>query len=72
MGAVLSLVALLACFADPGFRPGVWGVVLFVGAMVVYFFLYSRHRLVARAPEEENALLTQALQEIAPAETLGK
>lgn len=72
VGAVLSLVALLACFADPGFRPGVWGVVLFVGAMVVYFFLYSRHRLVSRAPEEENALLTQALQEIAPPEMLGK
>lgn len=72
VGAILSLVALFACFADPGFRPGVWGVALFVGVMVVYFFLYSRYRLVSRAPEEENALLTRALQEIAPTETLGK
>ncbi|MCY7393602.1 MAG: ethanolamine permease [Leptolyngbyaceae cyanobacterium CAN_BIN12] len=64
VGAVLALIALLACFADPGYRPGVWGVAIFLGAMVVYFFLYSRHKLVARAPEEENALLTRALQEI--------
>ncbi len=72
IGALLAVIALFACFADPGYRPGVWGVALFVGAMVVYFFLYSRHRLVARAPEEENALLTQALHEIEPTETLGK
>lgn len=64
VGAVLSAIALFACFADPGYRPGVWGVAIFVGAMIVYFLLYSRQRLVARAPEEENALLAQALQEI--------
>lgn len=64
VGAVLALVALLACFADPGYRPGVWGVTIFVGVMVVYFLLYSRRRLIARAPEEENALLAQALREI--------
>lgn len=64
VGAVLALIALFACFADPGYRPGVWGVAIFVGAMIVYFFAYSRHRLVARAPEEENALLARALREI--------
>ncbi len=64
VGAVLALVALFACFADPGYRPGVWGVAIFVGAMIVYFFLYSRRRLVSRAPEEENALLARALREI--------
>lgn len=72
VGAVLSLIALLACFADPGYRPGVWGVAIFVGAMVVYFFLYSRRKLVARAPEEENALLTRALQEIEQPDVLSK
>jgi ethanolamine permease len=64
VGAGLSLMALVACFADPGYRPGVWGVAIFLAAMVVYFFLYSRRKLVSRAPEEENALLSRALQEI--------
>jgi ethanolamine permease len=72
VGGALSLMALLACFADPGYRPGVWGVAIFVAAMTLYFFLYSRHRLVARAPEEENALLSRALQEIDQPETLAK
>ncbi|MBD2035964.1 ethanolamine permease [Leptolyngbya sp. FACHB-321] len=64
IGAGLSLIALVACFADPGYRPGVWGVAIFLGAMILYFFLYSRRKLVSRAPEEENALLSYALQEI--------
>jgi ethanolamine permease len=72
VGAVLALVALLACFADPGYRPGVLGVAIFVGLMSIYFVAYSRKKLVARAPEEENALLTRALQEIDRPETLGK
>lgn len=70
LGAVLSLIALFACFAEPGYRPGVWGVALFLVVMIAYFFFYSRHRLVARAPEEENALLTQAMREIEHRETL--
>ena len=72
VGAVLALVALFACFADPGYRPGVWGVALFVGAMTLYFFLYSSKKLVSRAPEEENALLTRALREIEQPDTLPK
>lgn len=72
VGAALSLVALVACFADPGYRPGVWGVALFVGAMLVYFMLYSRRRLVAQAPEEENALLSRAMQEIEQPDVLPK
>jgi ethanolamine permease len=40
--------------------------------MSIYFVAYSRKKLVARAPEEENALLTRALQEIDRPETLGK
>jgi ethanolamine permease len=72
VGAILALVALFACFADPAFRPGVWGVVLFVGVMTVYYLLYSRKRLVAQAPEEENALLALAMGEIEQADTLAK
>lgn len=72
VGAVLALVALIACFADPGYRPGVWGVAVFVGLMTLYFFFYSSKKLVARAPEEENALLSRALQEIESTDTLPK
>jgi ethanolamine permease len=50
----------------------VWGVVLFVGVMTVYYLLYSRKRLVAQAPEEENALLALAMGEIEQADTLAK
>ncbi len=66
VGAVLSILALFACFSDPAYRPGVWGVAIFLGIAILYFLLYSRNKLVARAPEEENALLEKALQEIEP------
>lgn len=72
VGAALALVALFACFADPGYRPGVWGVAIFVGVMTIYFLAYSRKKLVSRAPEEENALLASALQELEQADTLPK
>lgn len=72
VGAGLSLMALVACFADPGYRPGVWGVAIFLAAMVLYFFLYSRRKLVSRAPEEENALLSSALQEIDQPDVLSR
>jgi ethanolamine permease len=68
VGTVLSVIALFACFSDPAYRPGVWGVALFLGLMLLYFFLYSRKKLVSRAPEEENALLVRALREIHQAE----
>jgi ethanolamine permease len=64
VGAVLSIVALFACFSDPAYRPGVWGVAVFLAAAIAYFLLYSRKKLVSRAPEEENALLAKALREI--------
>jgi ethanolamine permease len=31
---------------------------------IAYFFLYSRHHLVAQAPEEEVALLAEAAKEL--------
>jgi ethanolamine permease len=37
---------------------------IFLIVAVLYFVLYSRHKLVAQAPEEEDALLGRALKEI--------
>ncbi len=65
VGAVLSLTALGSTFTIADYRPAVVGVALFVMAGVVYFVLYSRHRLVAQAPEEENALIAEAESELA-------
>jgi ethanolamine permease len=56
VGAVLSLVALSACFAVKEYRPGVIGTAIFSIVCLVYYFAYSRNRLVAQAPEEEVAL----------------
>jgi ethanolamine permease len=65
VGALLSIIALFACFADASYRRGVWGVAIFVAVGIVFFFAYSRHRLVARAPEEEVALVAAAEKELA-------
>jgi ethanolamine permease len=64
IGLALSLVALLACFAEPAYRPGVLGTACFLAICLVYYFLYSRRRLVAQAPEEEVALISQAEAEL--------
>jgi ethanolamine permease len=65
LGALLAVVALFACFSVPIYRPGVGGVAIFLGAAILYFWCYSRHRLVAQAPEEESALLAEAQKELA-------
>jgi ethanolamine permease len=71
VGVVLSLIALAACLSVPDYRPGVWGTAVFLIVAIAYFLLYSRYRLVAQAPEEEVALLTQAQDELAsPSGTL--
>ncbi|MFO0944564.1 MAG: ethanolamine permease [Planctomycetota bacterium] len=64
-GMILSLLALAATFLDPALRPAVWGVTIFLAVAIAYFFLYSRNRLVAQAPEEEVALVAKAEQELA-------
>jgi ethanolamine permease len=64
VGLVLSLFALIACFSVPAYRPGVVGTAVFLVICVVYFLAYSRNRLVKRAPEEEDALVSRAIQEI--------
>lgn len=64
VGTVLALISLVATFAIPENRPGVWGTAIFVGLMYVYYLLYSRHHLVAQAPEEEIALMAEAQREL--------
>ncbi len=64
VGTVLSIFSLVATFAIPENRPGVWGTVIFVALMYVYYWLYSRHHLVAQAPEEEIALMISAEHEL--------
>lgn len=65
VGLILSIVALLATFANEDYRPAVWGTAIFVLVGIVYFFAYSRHHLIAQAPEEENALIAEAARELA-------
>jgi ethanolamine permease len=60
IGLLLSVIALVSTFLDKDYRPGVYGVAIFLGAGIIYFFIYSRHHLVAQAPEEEVALISQA------------
>lgn len=64
VGAVLAVLALLACFTNPDYRPGVYGVAVFLAANILYFALVSRFRLVAQAPEEEVALMAAAQEEL--------
>ncbi len=64
LGAALSIAALGATIYREDFRPGIYGVAAFLVLGMVYYLLYSRHRLVAQAPEEEVALLTQHLGEL--------
>ncbi len=65
VGTILSIIALLACLSIPDYRPGVWGTAVFLVVAVLYFWFYSRHHLVAEAPEEEVALIAEAQQELA-------
>jgi len=65
VGAALSVVALCATFAVEEYRPAVYATALFLLVGIVYFLVYSRHHLVAQAPEEENALIAEAESELA-------
>jgi ethanolamine permease len=67
LGAVLALAALAATFSSEAYRPAVISVAVFVAVAIAYFLLYSRHHLVAQAPEEEAALIAAAQMELAQA-----
>ncbi len=63
---VLSFAAIIAGFlVDPRV---LIGVAVFYGLMIAYFTLYSRHHLVAQAPEEEFAAIEKAESELGDAE----
>jgi len=64
VGTILSMMALAACFANADYRPGVYGVAFTLFIFILYFAFYSRHRLVAQAPEEEVALLSEVQKEL--------
>lgn len=65
VGTLLALMALAATLTVEEYRPAVIGVVAFLLIGIAYFALYSRSRLVAQAPEEENALIAEAERELA-------
>ena len=48
--ALLSIAALGATIYREDFRPGIYGVGTFLVLGMVYYLLYSRHKLVAQAP----------------------
>jgi ethanolamine permease len=72
LGAVVALaIAVVAGFAQiyyegkvAGARQGVLAVIGVLVVGFIYFWLYSRHRLVAEAPEEEFALIERAEAEL--------
>ncbi|WP_330960885.1 ethanolamine permease [Photobacterium sp. 53610] len=59
---VLSLVALASTFVV-SLQAALWSA-LFYAVMLTYFALYSRHRIVANAPEEEFELISSAESEL--------
>ena len=63
-GAVLAAVALAVTLWSEEFRLGIVGAGVFLFAAMVYYFAYSRHRLVAQAPEEEVALIQEAQRDL--------
>jgi ethanolamine permease len=59
------ILAILALFAGFFYAPDVIIWTAFAYAIfVLYFALYSRHRLVAKAPEEEFAIIAKAEEEL--------
>lgn len=65
VGVVLALVGLTATMAVEANRPAVIGTAIFLVVMLTYFAFYSSKRLVAKAPEEEVALVAEAEKELA-------
>jgi ethanolamine permease len=73
-GAVIVIaISVLAMFASlaytPGARFGVLATIIVIGLGLAYFAGYSRHHLVAEAPEEEFAVMEKAEAELEADET---
>lgn len=56
--AGLALLVLFTLFANPEYRPGVYGAMVWFAIGILWFALVARHRLIL-APEEEFALAHQ-------------
>lgn len=63
IAAVLAVAAVIATFFVDELAAAITAGILLVA--LAYFFLYSRHRLVANAPEEEFAAIRRAESELA-------
>jgi ethanolamine permease len=59
VGAFLAVFALFACLYLPAYRLSIVAIAVVLIAATVYFWLYSRHKLIARSPEERAALLAE-------------
>jgi ethanolamine permease len=63
--SVALVIAVLAVIATFLVNPVAAGLCLAVfAAFMVYFAVYSRHRLVANSPDEEFAMLAEAESEL--------
>ena len=62
IACVLAVIAFISTFLVSR-EAAMWSA-LFYGIMVAYFFLYSRHHLVAQAPEEEFEAIANAEKEL--------
>lgn len=52
---VIALITLVFLFLNPDYRAGVWGMAIWYAVSLLYFGLYSRHRMV-KSPEEIAAI----------------
>jgi len=55
VAALIAAGTLIALFANPDYRVGIYGVAIWYVAGIVYFAVYGRHKLVY-SPEEEFAV----------------
>lgn len=59
IGTVLAVFALLACLYVAAYRLSIIAIAVVLIVATLYFWFYSRHKLVAQAPEERAALLAE-------------
>ena len=64
VGGALSILALAATIFNKDYQLAIIWVAGFLAVGIGYYLLYSRHKLVAQAPEEEVALLAKQLGEL--------
>ena len=64
IGGALSILALAATVLNKDYQLAIIWVAGFLAVGIGYYLLYSRHKLVAQAPEEEVALLARQLGEL--------